>query len=116
MFGPVKTVSGFSSRTRDKRTIGSGARAGEVFGVAVDTEISALLEFASGPIATATFSFDAPIASRELQMQGTEAVMRLPDPNRFDGSVFLCKKNTEQGYARGMDKQSSRKRLGRDTG
>ena len=93
IFGPVRTVSGFSSRTWDMRTIGSGARAGEAFGVAVDTEIAALLEFASGPIATATFSFDAPIATRELQIQGTEAVMRLPDPNSFDGSVFLCKKN-----------------------
>jgi predicted dehydrogenase len=93
MCGPVKTVSGFGSRTWDKRTIGTGARAGEVFSVAVDTEIAALLEFASGPIATATFSFDAPITSRELVVQGAEAVMRLPDPNRFDGSVFVCKKN-----------------------
>ena len=92
MFGPVKTVCGFGSRSQDKRSVGSGARAGESFSVAVDTEIAALLEFASGPIATATFSFDAPIATRELQIQGTEAVIRLPDPNRFDGSVFLCKK------------------------
>ena len=96
MLGPVKTVSGFSSRAREKRTIGSGPRAGETFYVTVDTQVLALLEFASGPIATATFSFDAPTAFRELEVQGTEAVIRLPDPNYFDGSVFLCKKDVSK--------------------
>ena len=93
MLGPVKTVSGFSSRAQRKRTIGSGPRAGETFDVTVDTQILALLEFASGPIATATFSFDAPTAFIELEVQGTEAVIRPPDPNYFAGSVFLCKKD-----------------------
>ena len=76
--------------------IGSGPRAGEAFAVTVDTQISALLEFASGPIATAMFSFDAPIAFRELEVQGTEAVIRLPDPNRFDGSVLLYRKDANK--------------------
>ena len=96
MLGPVKTVSGFSSRSQDKRIIGSGPRAGEIFDVTIDTQVLALLEFVSGPIATATFSFDAPIAFRELEAQGTEAVIRLPDPNTFDGSVFLCKKDVSK--------------------
>jgi predicted dehydrogenase len=96
LLGPVKTVSGFSKRAKGKRTIGSGPRAGDTFDVTVDTQVSALLEFASGPIATATFSFDAPTAFRELEVQGTEAVIRLPDPNRFDGSVFLCKKDVSK--------------------
>ena len=93
MFGPVKAVSGFGRRAQDRRRIGTGPRAGETFDVTVDTQISALLEFASGPVATATFSFDAPIATRELEVYGTDAVIRLPDPNRFDGSVFLCRKD-----------------------
>jgi len=96
MLGPVKTVSGFSSRAQGKRSIGSGPRAGETFDVTVDTQVLALLEFASGPIATATFSFDAPTAFRELEVQGTEAVIRSPDPNYFDGSVFLCKKDVSK--------------------
>lgn len=93
LFGPVKTVSGFSSRAQDKRAIGSGPRAGETFDVTIDTQVSALLKFASGPVATTTFSFDAPIAIRELEVYGTDAVIRLPDPNRFDGSAFLCRKD-----------------------
>ena len=96
MLGPVKTVSGFSSRAQGKRTIGSGPRGGETFDVTVDTQVLALLEFASGPIATATFSFDAPTAFRELEVQGTEAVIRPPDPNYFAGSVFLCKKDVSK--------------------
>ena len=96
MLGPVKTVSGFSSRAQRKRAIGSGPRAGETFDVTVDTQVLALLEFASGPIATATFSFDAPTAFRELEVQGTEAVIRPPDPNYFAGSVFLCKKDVNK--------------------
>ena len=90
LFGPVKTVSGFGRRAQDRRTIGSGARAGEIFDVTIDTQISALLEFASGPIATARFSFDEPVATRELEVHGTDGALRLPDPNSFDGSVFLC--------------------------
>jgi predicted dehydrogenase len=93
LFGPVKTVSGFSSRAQDKRVIGSGPRVGESFGVFVDTQVSALLKFTSGPVATATFSFDAPIATRELEVSGTDAIIRLPDPNSFDGSTFLCRKD-----------------------
>ena len=96
MLGPVKAVSGFSSRAQGKRTIGSGPRAGETFDVTVDTQVLALLEFASGPIATATFSFDAPTAFRELEVQGTEAVIRSPDPNYFAGSVLLCKKDVSK--------------------
>ena len=33
---------------------------------------------------------------RELEVQGTEAVIRPPDPNYFDGSVFLCKKDVSK--------------------
>jgi predicted dehydrogenase len=96
LFGPVKRVSGFGQRAQNKRTIGSGPRAGEIFKVTVDTQISSLLEFASGPIATARFSFDEPIATRELEVHGTSGAIRLPDPNAFDGSVFVCKKDVSK--------------------
>ena len=96
MLGPIKTVSGFTRRAQNKRSIGSGKRAGEIFDVTVDTQVSALLAFASGPIASGTFSFDAPIAFRELVLEGTEGIIRLPDPNMFAGSVFLCQKDTKK--------------------
>ena len=96
MLGPVKTVSGFGRHAQNKRRIGSGPRTGETFDVTIDTQVSALLEFASGPIGAATFSFDSPSAFRELEVQGTEAVIRLPDPNRFDGSVLLYQKDVNK--------------------
>lgn len=91
LFGPVKTVSAFGRRAQDRRVIGSGPRAGEAFDVEVDSQVSALLEFGSGPIATARFSFDEPISTRELEIHGTDGAVQLPDPNRFDGSVLLCR-------------------------
>ncbi|MGA7215375.1 MAG: Gfo/Idh/MocA family oxidoreductase, partial [Terrimicrobiaceae bacterium] len=96
MLGPIKTVSGFGRRAQEKRLIGSGPRAGERFDVTVDTHVSALLEFVSGPVATATFSFDAPVSFDELEVQGTAGLIRLPDPNNFKGSVFLRKKETRE--------------------
>jgi predicted dehydrogenase len=103
LFGPVKTVSGFSRRAERRRVIGSGPRAGESFDVTVDTQVSALLEFASGPVASALFSFDEPIATRELEVRGTAAVIRLPDPNRFDGSMFLCRRDMNKGPDEWLD-------------
>ena len=83
LFGPVKTVSGFGRRAQNKRTIGSGPRAGETFEVTVDTQISALLEFASGPIATARFSFDEPIATTRAGSPWHGRRHPLARPERF---------------------------------
>jgi predicted dehydrogenase len=103
IFGPVKTVSGFGRRAQEKRIIGSGPRAGATFDVTVDTHVSALLEFASGPIATATFSFDSPVGFDELEVQGTEGLVRLPDPNNFKGSVFLRQKARDGRSKKSLD-------------
>lgn len=95
LLGPVRRVSGFGRRARDRRVIGSGPRAGEMFDVLVDTQVSALLEFERGPVATATFTFDSPVEFRELEVVGTRGVLKLPDPNRFDGSVYLVARDDD---------------------
>ena len=33
---------------------------------------------------------------RELEVYGTSGAIRLPDPNAFDGSVFVCKKDSNK--------------------
>lgn len=96
ILGPVSRVAGFGRRAQDRRTIIEGPRAGEQFDVTVDTHVVGLLEFAGGQVANVTFSFDSPHAVRELEILGTEATIRLPDPNMFDGSVFICAKNSEE--------------------
>lgn len=96
ILGPVARVAGFGRRAQEQRTINKGPRAGERFDVTVDTHVVGVLEFASGPVATVTFSFDSPHAVRELEILGTEATLRLPDPNKFDGSVLICAKSAEE--------------------
>ena len=79
LFGPVKTVSAFGRRAQDRRVIGSGPRAGEAFDVEVDSQVSALLEFGSGPIATAGSALTSP-SRRELEIHGTDGAVRCRIP------------------------------------
>lgn len=90
MLGPVVSVIGAASRTRDKRTIGSGPRAGEAIPVLIDTHVSGVLVHASGVLSTLYMSFDT-VATRaeRLEVHGDEGSLIVPDPNNFEGDVCL---------------------------
>lgn len=90
MLGPVVSVVGSASHTRQSRTIGSGPRAGEVVPVDVDTHVTGVLRHASGALSTLVMSFDA-VATRasNIEVHGDAASMVVPDPNGFDGDVRL---------------------------
>ena len=50
---------------------------------------AALVEFASGPIATLVTSFDVQASRyRNIEVYGTEATLSVPDPNTFGGPVI----------------------------
>lgn len=89
-FGPVARVAATGVRSRDERVVGRGPLAGTAFGVAVPTHVAVLAQFEGGASSQSTFSFQAP-SEREplLEIAGTQATMRLPDPNHFDGEVQL---------------------------
>lgn len=90
VLGPVVSVSGASSRSRDERTIGSGPRAGERIPVEIDTHVTGVLEHAGGAVSTVTFSFDAAAThAAPIEVHGESASLTLPDPNFFDGDVTL---------------------------
>jgi predicted dehydrogenase len=88
LLGPVTAVYGAGSRTRSKRTINAGPRAGEQIDVMVDSHVTAICEHASGVLTTLIMSFDA-AASRAMpiEVHGEEGSMLVPDPNVFDGVV-----------------------------
>jgi predicted dehydrogenase len=90
MLGPVTRVVGAASRSRDFRTIASGARAGEPVAVEVDSHVSGVLVHESGVLSTVVMSFDG-VATRasSIEVHGTEASLAVPDPNRFDGEVAI---------------------------
>lgn len=90
IFGPAARVAAAGLRSRDTRTIGSGPRAGTEFRVAVPTHVSALIEYARGPVATLVLSFESPLRRHGfVEITGSEATLALPDPNRFDGEIRL---------------------------
>lgn len=90
LLGPVTRVVGAASRTRDARTIASGARAGQSVPVAVDTHVTGVLVHASGALSTIVMSFDA-VATRSanIEVHGETGSLVVPDPNRFDGETLL---------------------------
>ena len=86
--GPIARVGALARRARDRRTIGSGPRAGQTFPVEVPTHVTALLEFAGGAVATTVMSFDSPLQRTGfVEITGQDATLRLPDPNTFGGPL-----------------------------
>jgi predicted dehydrogenase len=90
LLGPVVSVMGAASHTRDERTIGSGPRAGETVPVNIDSHVTGVLVHASGALSTLFMSFDAVKSkSPNIEIHGERGSLVIPDPNHFDGDVQL---------------------------
>ncbi|MFI7453916.1 Gfo/Idh/MocA family protein [Nonomuraea sp. NPDC049714] len=90
LLGPVASVIGAASRTRSKRTIGSGPRQGEEIQVTVDTHVTGVLVHASGALSTLVMSFDGTATrASNIEVHGEKGSLVVPDPNHFDGSVLV---------------------------
>ncbi len=90
LLGPVVSVIGAASRTRDTRVIGSGPRKGESIPVAVDTHATGVLRHESGVLSTLLMSFDAvDTRAANIEVHGQRGSMVVPDPNGFGGDVWL---------------------------
>jgi predicted dehydrogenase len=97
LFGPTSRVAAVSRKARDTRVIGSGPRAGTEFPVEVPTFVSAVAEYASGQAASLLFSWDSPLGRAGfLEVTGTEATLAIPDPNRFDGDLRVCRAGADE--------------------
>ncbi|MFJ6388105.1 Gfo/Idh/MocA family protein [Streptomyces sp. NPDC091972] len=90
LLGPVRAVTGASSRLRTERVIGSGPRAGERIPVEVDSHVSGVLEHEGGALTTITTSFDGvATTAAPIEVHGDRGTLTVPDPNHFDGEVRL---------------------------
>jgi predicted dehydrogenase len=88
LLGPVATVSSVARTSFPERRIGTGPRAGQTVPVGVSTYVVGLLTFVSGVIGPFTMSFDAGGSSAPyLELYGSEAILRLADPNTFDAPI-----------------------------
>lgn len=90
LLGPVISVMGAASHTRNERTIGSGPRQGETVPVDIDSHVTGVLVHASGALSTLLMSFDA-VKSKapNIEIHGERGSLMVPDPNHFDGEVQL---------------------------
>ena len=90
LLGPVRSVAGLALTTYADRTIATGPKAGTVFPVEVPTSINVLTEFVGGQIAQSTYSFESALPRNGfVEISGTEGTLAIPDPNRFDGDLYL---------------------------
>lgn len=90
LLGPVASVLGAASRTRDSRVIATGVRAGETIHVSTDTHVTGILIHESGAISTLLMSFDVVATqSANIEVHGELGSLIVPDPNHFDGEVKL---------------------------
>jgi predicted dehydrogenase len=104
LLGPVLRVWAAGGRARDQRTVRAGPRSGETFPVDAITHADAVLGFASGASASLTLSFDTlPSAAPPLEIFGTQATLRLPQPGQFEGPVGLSRRSGEWEEIRSGD-------------
>ncbi len=100
LIGPIRRVVALASQAHSERSATCEARAGERLPVEVATHASATLEFVSGALITAVFSFDVPAHGHgPIELYGTEGSLKAPDPNTFGGPVqYFQKSDAANGW------------------
>ncbi len=97
MLGPVRRVTGSVRTTFPERLITSKPKYGTTIKVNVPTHIAGILDFTSGVVATIITSFD--VWSHQLpsiEVYGSEGTIVVPDPNGFEGPVYIRKARDSQ--------------------
>jgi predicted dehydrogenase len=67
----------------------TGPNAGSSFEVTTPSHIASLLQLTSGLVATMTTSFDCAFWTHTFTFNGSEASVRLPDPDEHGGPVLV---------------------------
>jgi predicted dehydrogenase len=88
LLGPVESVVGVATRTREERVIASQPLAGTRIPVHVATHVTGTLLFVSGAAVSTTMSFDvAKHRHLPLEIYGEAGTLLVPDPNFFGGKI-----------------------------
>lgn len=90
LLGPVRRVSGFASVPFSERVAAGPKADGRTVKVSVPTYVSAVLEFAEGPLVNLLTTFDVwPGSPAQLEIFGTENMLSVPRPSDFGGTLKL---------------------------
>jgi predicted dehydrogenase len=91
LLGPVASVSGVATRTRDERVVTSKPLQGTRVPVEVATHVTGSLLFASGAVVSMTMSFDVPRHRHApIELYGEKGSLIVPDPNYFGGKIEVA--------------------------
>ena len=91
LLGPVANVESKIKAVYEKRVIGSGDRKGQEVKVDIPTSIISHLEFKSGALIDAFFSFDVWKHNKNhIELYGDKGSLNVPDPNMFGGQLLQC--------------------------
>ncbi|MBQ7831044.1 MAG: Gfo/Idh/MocA family oxidoreductase [Clostridia bacterium] len=94
LFGAIDSVYSMQKMTFPQRTIKVAPRRGEKIDVEIPTHVCASLRFKNGMIGTFTNSFDIWASQTpKIEIYGEKGVMILPDPNLFEGPVYVKRFN-----------------------
>jgi len=95
LLGPVKRITGSATIAIPERTITSKPKFGKKMRVETPDHICGTMEFENGCSGVIVQSFATKFPQHEwkqpITIYGTEGTMKVPDPNTFDGQVFVRK-------------------------
>jgi predicted dehydrogenase len=100
LLGPVKRLTGFASIAIPDRTITSKPKHGQKIKVQTPDHIVGSMEFSQGAVGTIVTSFATRFApydsANPITIFGTEGTLLVPDPNHFEGPVWLRKNDDKK--------------------
>lgn len=101
LLGPVKRVMGMASVAIPERLITSKPKHGKHITVTTPDHVVGSLEFENGCVGSIVTSFATRGAQYDgrnpITIYGDAGTIRVPDPNGFDGPVFLCRFDNADG-------------------
>lgn len=99
MMGPIRRVTASMQTTFAERVITSELKYGTKIPVNTPTYITGIMEFVSGAVGTIITSFDVwHHRLPYIEIYGTEGTLSTPDPDYFDGPVYIRRPKDEIWY------------------
>ncbi len=98
LLGPVKRVTGSAQFPFTEKTFQDplSPEYGKSFPVETPTNVSGILDFVNGCVATITTTCDIFGYNPRLEIYGTEGILIANDPNMFSGPISVRRKNGDQ--------------------
>lgn len=97
LLGGIKSVTGIARTTFPKRTITSEPKSGTIVDVEVPTNVTGILEFDNGAIATLYTTFDVHYNGQaRFEIYGSQGTLLVPDPNTFGGPIYLLRQEEKE--------------------